>query len=61
MKDLRAIIAETLIMDQKVHGVTQQTLGEDGNTVSQNVRVCYHPNSQQYFFYVISLPYLHFK
>ena len=59
MKDLRAIIAATLIKNQMVRGVTQQTLGKDGNTVSQNVKVCYHHNSQQYFTHIIFLPYVH--
>ena len=46
MKDLKAIIAATLIMNQMDLGVTQQILGKDGNTVSQSVKVSHHPNYQ---------------
>ena len=49
MKDLKAIIAATLIMNQMGLGVTQQILGKDGNTVSQSVKVSHHPNHQHNF------------
>ena len=41
MKDLRAIIAATLIMYQMVHGVTQQTPKSDGSTACLCAQVRY--------------------
>merc|ERR1712142_26249 len=38
-KDLKAIIAATLITNQEDLGVTQQIPGKDGNTVSINVKM----------------------